>query len=302
MKQSISLVLSSGGARGVAHIGVIEELERQGFEIKSIAGASIGAVVGGIYASGNLNVFRDWICTLDKVAVFNLMDFTLSTNGLLKGNKVIWKLKKMIPDINIEDLSIPFTAVATDVKGRKEVVFEKGDLFEAIRASISMPTFLTPVKRDEMLLIDGGILNPLPINKVKRSNNDLLIAVDVNGPVLKEDLSINDNLINQEDKELSYFSFIQNKLYAFLPKIKGYQFNYYTLLTRSIGLMVQQISSMTLAHYPPDIFIQIPINSYGAFHFYKSDKIIKSGEIATRMALSEFQHSNKNHLPGGDDI
>jgi len=101
---------------------------------------------------------------------------------------------------------------------------------------------------------------------------------------------------------LSYFSFIQNKLYAFLPKIKGYQFNYYTLLTRSIGLMVQQISSMTLAHYPPDIFIQIPINSYGAFHFYKSDKIIKSGEIATRMALSEFQHSNKNHLPGGDDI
>lgn len=289
MQQSVSLVLSSGGARGIAHIGVIEELERQGFEIKSIAGSSIGALVGGIYASGNLKVYRDWMCNLDKKAVFNLVDFTLSTNGLVKGNKVIKELKKIVPDLNIEDLPISYTAVATDIKHKKEVVFEDGSLYEAIRASISVPTVFKPYMFDGKVLIDGGVLNPIPINRVKRSNNDLLIAVDVNSPILSEKQVADKKLSTEEEVELNYFSFLMKKGFQFLPKLPAKQLNYYSLLSQTASLMIQQISAMSIEMYQPDILIKIPMNSYGPFHFYKSEEIITAGELATRSALLEFR-------------
>ena len=289
MQQSVSLVLSSGGARGIAHIGVIEELERQGFEIKSIAGSSIGALVGGIYASGNLKVYRDWMCNLDKKAVFNLVDFTLSTNGLVKGNKVIKELKKIVPDLNIEDLPISYTAVATDIKHKKEVVFEEGSLYEAIRASISVPTVFKPYMFDGKVLIDGGVLNPIPINRAKRSNNDLLIAVDVNSPILSEKQVADKKLSTEEEVELNYFSFLMKKGFQFLPKLPAKQLNYYSLLSQTASLMIQQISAMSIEMYQPDILIKIPMNSYGPFHFYKSEEIITAGELATRSALLEFR-------------
>lgn len=289
MQQSVSLVLSSGGARGIAHIGVIEELERQGFEIKSIVGSSIGALVGGIYASGNLKVYRDWMCNLDKKAVFNLVDFTLSTNGLVKGNKVIKELKKIVPDLNIEDLPISYTAVATDIKHKKEVVFEEGSLYEAIRASISIPTVFKPYMFDGKVLIDGGVLNPIPINRVKRSNNDLLIAVDVNSPILSEKQVADKKLSTKEEVELNYFSFLMKKGFQFLPKLPAKQLNYYSLLSQTASLMIQQISAMSIEMYKPDILIKIPMNSYGPFHFYKSEEIITAGELATRSALLEFR-------------
>lgn len=289
MQQSVSLVLSSGGARGIAHIGVIEELERQGFEIKSIVGSSIGALVGGIYASGNLKVYRDWMCNLDKKAVFNLVDFTLSTNGLVKGNKVIKELKKIVPDLNIEDLPISYTAVATDIKHKKEVVFEEGSLYEAIRASISVPTVFKPYMFDGKVLIDGGVLNPIPINRVKRSNNDLLIAVDVNSPILSEKQVADKKLSTEKEVELNYFSFLMKKGFQFLPKLPAKQLNYYSLLSQTASLMIQQISAMSIEMYQPDILIKIPMNSYGPFHFYKSEEIITAGELATRSALLEFR-------------
>jgi len=289
MKQSVSLVLSSGGARGVAHIGVIEELERQGFEIKSLAGSSMGALVGGIYASGNLKVYKDWMCKLGKKEVFNLVDFTLSTNGLVKGNKIIKELKKIIPDVNIEDLPIPYAAIATDIKNRKEVVFEKGSLYEAIRASISIPAVFTPCKLNGMVLIDGGVLNPIPINRVKRRKDDLLIAVDVSSPILFEEQAIIKNSLKQIEEELNYFATFKRKVYDFLPENKEDQFNYYTLMSKSASLMIQQITAMTIEMYKPDILIKIPKSSYGTFHFYKSDEIIKSGELSTRKALLEYQ-------------
>jgi len=295
MKQSVSLVLSSGGARGVAHIGVIEELERQGFEIKSIAGSSMGALVGGIYASGNLKVFRDWMCMLDKRAVFNLVDFTLSTNGLVKGNKIIKELKKIVPDVNIEDLPVSFAAIATDIRSKQEIVFEKGNLFEAIRASISIPSVLKPCRVDRMVLIDGGVLNPIPINRVKRSKNDLLIAVDVNFPISSEKQAEGKKSSNQEKIELSYYSSMKSKMLSFLPNVKDYQYNYYTLISKSASLMIQQISEMTTEIYKPDILIRIPMNSYGPFHFHKSEEIIKAGEIATQKALLEYQTKNQIH-------
>jgi NTE family protein len=288
MEKTVSLVLSSGGARGVAHIGVIEELERQGYKINSIAGSSMGALVGGVYASGNLQVFREWMCDLDKKTVFNLVDFALSTNGLVKGNKVIKELKKIIPDLNIEDLPLNFTAVATDIKNKKEVLFEAGSLYEAIRASVSIPTVFKPCMVEGMVLIDGGVLNPLPINRIKRINSDLLIAVDVNSPVLFEK-HVAVRKTTTKEIELNYFTFLVNKGFSFLPKISDMQLNYFTLLSQTASLMIQQISALTIEMHKPDILIKIPMNSYGPFHFYKSEEIIKTGKLATHKALEEFQ-------------
>lgn len=293
MKPSVSLVLSSGGARGVAHIGVIEELERQGYEITSISGTSMGALVGGIYASGNLSVFHDWMCKLDKKAVFNMVDFTLSTNGLVKGNKVIKELQKIVPDEMIENLPISYAAVATDIKNKKEVVFDKGSLFDAIRASISIPTVFKPCNQNGMLLIDGGVVNPLPINRVKRRKIDLLIAVDVNAPISKKDTWA-EKCIKIDDTDINYFSFLLKKGFRFLPKVSGDQQNYYTLISQSGSLMMQKITAMSIATYQPDVLIQIPIDAYGPFHFYKSEKIIEDGRLATQEALKEFELKLEN--------
>jgi NTE family protein len=289
MKKSVSLVLSGGGARGVAHIGVIEELERQGYKIHSIAGSSMGAVVGGIYASGNLKVFSEWMCKLDKKAIFNLTDFTLSTNGIVKGNKIIKELKKIVPDINIEDLPISYVAVATDIKNEKEVVFENGSLYEAIRASMSIPAFFKPHKLNGMVLIDGGVLNPLPINRVKRNNNDLLIAVDVYAPLYSEIQARSIIKPFEEEKKLSYFKLFRKNGFKFNSTEKEEQLNYYTLLSLSTRLMIQQITAKTIEMYKPDILIEIPFKAHGGFEFFKSDEIIKSGELATRKALMMFQ-------------
>ena len=285
MKTPVSLVLSSGGARGIAHIGVIAELQRQGYEISAIAGSSMGAVVGGMYASGKLDAYRDWMCRLDKKAVFSLVDFTISTNGLVKGSRVINALKQIVPDVSIEDLPVAFTAVATDIRNRKEVIFDRGSLFEAIRASISIPTVFIPFMLDEMMLIDGGVINPLPINRVKRREGDLLIAVDLNAHLPAGKENAGKDAKEQTENESAIISFIRKKGLEFFPGKVGDQLNYYSLLTESVGLMVQQISALTIDMCRPDIVIKISKDAYGTFDFYKSEEIILAGAMAARKAL-----------------
>lgn len=290
MKTPVSLVLSSGGARGIAHIGVIEELERQGFEIRSIAGSSMGALVGGMYASGNLKIFKDWMCKLDKKAVYNLVDFTFSTSGLVKGNKIINELQKIVPDINIEDLPMPYTAVSTDIINKEEVVFEKGSLYKAIRASISIPGVFTPHTSGDKVMIDGGVINPLPINRIKRTKNDLLVAVDVNSKIPPHIQSVETNTAKQGKKQSGLFSFSKGKGNSSLPKTKAVPFNYYSLLTHSSSLMLQQITALTVQMYQPDILISISHDSYSIFHFYKAAEIIQSGVLATQKELLKFRN------------
>jgi NTE family protein len=186
MRQKVSLVLSGGGARGLAHIGVIEELEKQDFEIVSITGTSMGALVGGICALGKLEEFKKWFFTLDKFKVFSLVDFTLSSQGLVKGERVFNKLKEFIEDKNIEDLKIAYAAVAVDLIKSEERVFTGGSVYDAIRASIAIPTVFTPVNIGNSLLVDGGILNNIPTNHAKRFKDDLLIAVNVNADIPPE--------------------------------------------------------------------------------------------------------------------
>ncbi|MCD4695087.1 MAG: patatin-like phospholipase family protein [Bacteroidales bacterium] len=289
MKKNVSLVLSSGGARGVAHIGAIEELERQGYNITSIAGTSMGALVGGVYATGKLPEYKEWLSSLDKLDVFKMVDFTFSTSGLVKGDKIFNEMRKLVPETNIEDLKIPFTAIATDIINKKEVIFTKGDLFEAIRASISIPSVFTPFQKHNSLLIDGGVLNPLPVNRVKRSDNDILVVVNVNAliPSYKknatEPTEKKNGLMSSE-----LFKGIQNKLSEIMPKNKKEKLGYFDLITETIGLMLYQISALTLQNNQPDVVINISRQACGNYDFYRAEELIEIGRKAAIKGLKEF--------------
>jgi len=179
---TVSLVLGSGGARGYAHIGAIEELIAQGFDIRSVAGASMGALIGGVHAAGKLDAFRDWVKPLQRFDVLRLLDWTFTGGGLIKGDRIIDKLRDLIGDVNIEDLPITYTAVAVDLLAQREVWFSRGSLFDAIRASIAIPTILRPHYYQGRTLVDGGLLNPVPITPTLRDLTDCTIAVDINAP------------------------------------------------------------------------------------------------------------------------
>ena len=178
--KNVALVLSSGGPRGFAYIGAIEALEEHGYTITSVAGTSMGSLVGGIYAAGKLPEFKEWLYSLDAWEVFSLMDLSIGKNHFVKGDKVIDAIMQIVPNVNIEDLKIPYSAVATDLYTGREVVFDRGPLFAAIRASISIPSLFRPVKYGLTTLIDGAISNCLPLNRVYRTEGDLLVAFDVN--------------------------------------------------------------------------------------------------------------------------
>ena len=173
MKRNVTLVLSGGGARGFAHIGAIEEIESRGYIINSIAGTSMGALIGGVYATGKMNEFKEWAYNLDKQQIFKLIDFSFTNQGLIKGDKVFKAMKKFIPDANIEDLKIKYTATAFDMAQTKEIVFREGSLYNAIRASISIPTVFTPVIVGDSVLVDGGVVNNIPISNAIRTKNDV---------------------------------------------------------------------------------------------------------------------------------
>ena len=179
-KGKVALALSSGGPRGFAYIGAIEEILRRGYEISSIAGSSAGSLVGGVYAAGGLEAFKEWLFALDPLKVMRLMDFSLSRNYLVKGDRVIKAIKANVPECNIEDLPIPFVAIATDLYTGEEVLFREGPLFDAIRASISIPSMFRPVRRGGRTLVDGGMTNTFPLNRVPRTEGDILVGFNVN--------------------------------------------------------------------------------------------------------------------------
>ena len=179
MSKKVALVLGSGGARGYAHIGVIEELEARGYEIGCIAGCSMGAVVGGIYAAGKLREYREWTESLDYLDVLRLLDVSFRL-GAIRGEKVFGKIHEIVGEIDIENLSIPYTAVATDLTNQQEIWFQEGCLHKAMRASAAIPSLFTPVTQGNRMLVDGGLLNPLPIVPVVASHCDLIVAVNLN--------------------------------------------------------------------------------------------------------------------------
>ena len=278
--KDVALALSSGGARGLAHIGAIEELESHGFQITSIAGCSMGALIGGVYAAGKLEEFREWMKTIDRKKMLELTDFSFSINHLVKGNRIIEAIMDFVPDIAIEELPIPYCAVATDLKAGREVVIDKGSLFEAIRASISLPSFYEPVQRDGMILIDGGVINPIPLNRVKRNDGDILVGVDVSGHDYKSQWDEMHRLTEWQKNDNSLKAKILDKL---IPD--NIEFNYYTVLSRTSSLMIRQNSILMAKLMKPEMLIDIQMNRYGTFDFDKSEKLIAIGRQKTAQAI-----------------
>jgi len=291
MKQKVALVLSSGGSKGLAHIGIINELEKQGFEISSVSGSSIGSVIGGLCAMDKLPEYTEWVKTLNKRIVWDLMDFTLSSNGLIKGEKVFDKMKTFIPDMLIEDMNIPFSAIATDIINEKEVVFSAGSFYEAIRASVAIPSLITPVKYKETLLVDGGVLNPVPIEYVARENNDILVVVNLYGN--KMNAIINPKIImeKQEGYNGAINDFV-NGINKFISSGDEKRLGYFSLLNASTYAMVHKLAKENIKKHQPDIVINIPFDSASTFDFYKADALIKLGENAAKAAIYEYLTKN----------
>ena len=285
------MALSSGGARGLAHIGAIEELEAQGYQISSIAGCSMGALIGGVYAAGKLNEFREWMKTIDRKKMLGLIDFSLSLNHIVKGTRIIEAIMEFVPDMNIEDLPIPYCAVATDLKAGREVLFRKGSLFKAIRASISLPSFYEPVTINDMILIDGGIINPLPLNRVKRQPGDILVGIDVSGHDYKAQWDEMHRLTEMQKCDKSLKTKILDML---IPD--NLEFNYYTVLSRASSLMIRQNSILMAQLMKPDMLIDVQMNRYGTFDFDKSEKLIAIGRQKATTAIGKFEDYDKPDL------
>jgi NTE family protein len=298
MKPAVTLVLSGGGARGIAHIGVIEELERRGYEIASVTGTSMGALVGGVYADGAMDAFKDWMLSLDRRKVLSMVDFTVSRVGLVKGDRVFNKMKDFIPDSLIEELRIPYAAVAVDLINNKEVVFREGSLFDAIRASVSIPSVLTPVKTEDGLLIDGGVMNNIPVDHASRVPGDLLVVVNVNAsiPVALPKISREED----EKQKRAY----QKKIEEFqvhLQKILPHGFaekharsheermSYFNLIDRTISLMTNHMAQMAMKNFPPDVMIEISRDACGTFDFFKAGELLEMGRAAAVEALNKLE-------------
>jgi NTE family protein len=294
MKKKIALVLSSGGARGIAHIGVIEELERSGYSITSIAGTSMGSVVGGMYALGKLNEYKEWLLHVTKMDIIKFLDLTIGHGGLVKGEKIVQVMEGFIGNASIENLPIPFSAVAVDIKRHQEVVFSSGSLMKAIRASISIPTVFLPVSYDHSLLVDGGVLNPLPLDVVKRLKGDLLVSVNVNSPV---SFSISSDPVESVSHEQGYKNARENLNKRWSELInrgrkssnpKPMEMGMFDLISESINLMQNKLSAYSIERYKPDIIVNIPYKIATVYDFYKAETLIEAGREACRKTLAEL--------------
>lgn len=297
--KTVSLVLGSGGARGLAHIGVIRYLEEAGYDIRSISACSMGAVVGGIYAAGKLDDYEKWVCAIDRMDIVSLLDFSWQKDGLVKGEKIIETLKKLVGDRNIEDLPIPFTAVATDFAAEKEVWMQKGSLFDAMRASMSLPLFFTPFKYKGRRLIDGGVLNPVPIAPTFSDHNDLTIAVNLSGQVEKPAEAPKGQVVElpdasedgQDDEEESA---MRKQVHKFLSSLKS-RFNkgspdeldVLEIANQAFDAMQGAISRHKLAAYPPDKVVTIPRDVATVLEFDRAREMIELGYEAAKKQLGD---------------
>ncbi len=295
MTRNVALVLSGGGARGVAHIGVIEELLKSGYTITSVAGTSMGSLVGGMLAKGSLPEFTEWLLSFTRMDVIKFMDLTISHGGLIKGEKILKVLAEFVGEINIEDLSMPFACVAVDLIGHKEVIFTKGSLLNAIRASISIPTVFLPVTTDGMLLVDGGVLNPLPLDLVTRSGHDMLVAVNVNSNIpyhlprtIPEQNELEKHYVKLKETLNEKWSgmidhYVEKYRNGKQPKPK--LVNLFDVISDSINLSQNKVADIYIEKYKPDLVIDISYEIASLFDFYKSEELIEAGRVACRKAL-----------------
>jgi len=256
---SISLVLGSGGARGVAHIGAIQWLTENGYDVRSIAGSSIGALVGGTFAAGKLDVFTDWLLSFEKMKVLRLLDPTFRRAGLFKGERIMTELRELVGDYAIEDLPLAFTAVATDLAMGSEIWLRRGRLFDAIRASIATPMIFTPFEHGERTLADGGLVDPVPVAPTVDDATDLTVAVDLLGAAEP----------------------------APLPDGGPVPHGFVDIALSAMEAMQATIARLRLQACAPDVVIEIPRTACAFHEFWRAEELIALGRERTARVFAE---------------
>ncbi|RXJ64893.1 patatin [Halarcobacter anaerophilus] len=306
-KKTISLVLGSGGARGYAHIGVIETIEKKGYTIKSIAGSSMGALIGGLYAVGKLKEYKQWVLNLNYYDIYKLLSISSVEGGLVDAEKVFDKIKTFIGDINIEDLPIKYKAVATSLNTQETIVFEKGKLIDAIRASVAIPTIFIPIYKDDKILVDGGVLNPLPINLTSKDKTDLKIAVNLDANIKnKYIIDIPIEQLTREEVLYNEFNNLLNKAETLLPKelltiVYKYRLNWISkkkekkkalikcdissILRMTLNTARTVLSKYYIQNNKVDILIEISKESCSFYEFTKAYEMIEIGKMAANEAV-----------------
>lgn len=305
----VALVLGSGGARGLAHIGAIEALEARGYTISSIAGCSMGSIIAGMYAAGQIKEAKEWFLQVDMQLIWRMMDINLlSTNSLVKGERIIKELEKIVPDRPIEDLSIPCSIVASDMMNTEEVVFRSGSLFDAVRASISIPLFFKPVQMGQRLLIDGGILNPLPLHVVERTEGDLLVAMDISGKDSMpaepepEPIDVEGWMSSLHTHGIPVPKALENQLQQLGKRVDqvrkerasdlGRNVSFTSMLDRMSDMQIQKNTLMALRLTPPDVHAVMRQYAYNTFDFNKAEEIIEQGRQLMEQALIEYERTH----------
>lgn len=331
MGKRVALVLGSGGARGYAHIGVIEELEARGYEIGCVAGCSMGAVIGGIHAAGKLDDYRLWIESLDYLGLLRLMDVSFSL-GVIRGDKVFARIREIVGEVNIEDLPIPYTAVATDLTTHQEIWFQEGCLHQAMRASAAIPSLFTPVIKGQHMLVDGGLLNPLPIVPVVSSHCDLIVAVNLSATDQKQYLPVADKppvLRGRVDAVLgsigSHLPFLRRgeelaeapvsvsdgELSSELPTVTAEPerapksasgarvldvmgpATLLDLVNQSFEVTQTALARYKIAGYPPDILINVPRQVCRFFEFHRAPELIQLGRRIASDTLDAYERDSQ---------
>lgn len=288
-KQTISLVLGSGGARGHSHIGVIRAIEERDLEIVNIAGTSMGSVIGGIHAAGELDTYVDWAYRLDKGDVVKLLDFSFTWTSIFKGERIIEVLRELVGDRQIEELQKGFTAVATALDEQREVWLNDGPLFGAIRASTAVPGVFAPVELGGRTLVDGGLVNPIPIAPTLNDATDMTIAVNLSSfedDYRPEEVKKTPVEPQREDSYRRKISrFINNVLES--DDSEPSPPDAAELLVKSIDVMQGAIARLKLAAYAPDLTVNIPRNAATFFEFHRAEEMAELGYERTRKVLDD---------------
>lgn len=297
---TVSLVLGSGGARGLAHIGVINWLDEHGYRVRSIAGSSMGALVGGIYAAGELDTYARWVSSLERLDVVRLLDLSFRRSGLLKGERVMDTLRELIGERRIEDLPVSFTAVATDVDEQKEYWLARGSLFDAIRASIAIPTIFTPKVIKGRTLVDGGLVNPIPIAPTLRDNTDLTIAVNLSARPVPVRQAEADDGERDEGPDPGYRRRIALFVDALQRRLgvgdqeaeRAEEKDVFDLISKSLETMQNSIARFQLAAYSPDITIDVPRDACSFYEFHRARHMIRLGWERAEAVLGRRDRSD----------
>lgn len=300
----IGLALGSGAARGWAHIGVLHALAAAGITPDIVCGTSMGALVGGVHLSGHLDILEDWARGLTKFGVISQLDFKVAGGGMIGGRRLIRMLERYLSEVRIEALPLPFTCVATDLLTGHEVWLNEGPLIEALRASISLPGIFAPVRHDGRWLVDGALVNPLPVSVCQALGAQLVIAVNLHADLIGRARTPGSNL-----PRIAGFDLIEELPEASrqgiagrISGIGGLPAMFLQLFSREsntpslFGVMVQSLNIMQdritrsrLAGEPPDVAINPRVGHIGMLEFHRAAELIDEGRAATERMLPELR-------------